>query len=286
MLRTIPITALAALLCCGAWAQTAADSPAFEVASVKPSPPPEGGPNGFFRVAMDGGPGTQDPTRIDYRNVSMSILVSKAYGLNYWQLSGPDWINIENYDIAAKVPPGTTKEQLKLMLQNLLAERFKLQVHRETKDFPMYFLTVGKGGPKLKPHVDMPPPVDADKPMPDSPSPIKMGPDGYPILPPGTTMASTRGRARIRIDNQNLAWLVGQISGQLHAPVQDDTGLKGQYDISLYWSSQPLSAQPGADTGPDLIAAVQEQLGLKLEKKKGPVEILVIDHVEKVPTGN
>ena len=283
MTRTILIAALPVLACCSSWAQPAGDSPTFEVASVKPSPPPEGGPLGFFRVSADGGPGTNDPTRIDYRNMSMGNLVVRAYGIKHFQLSGPDWINSEMYDIVAKVPPGATKEQFSLMLQNLLVERFKLQIHRETKDLPMYYLGVAKTG-KLKPHAEAPPPADADKPPADAPRPIKTDQDGYPVLRPGTTMAAMNGKARLQVDDKDLAWLVAQLSAQLGAPVHDDTGLKGQYDFALYWSTRPPAAD--ADTGPDLFAAVTEQIGLKLEKKKGPVEILVIDHAEKVPTAN
>lgn len=110
MTRTILIAALPVLACCSSWAQPAGDSPTFEVASVKPSPPPEGGPVGFFRVSAGGGPGTKDPTRIDYRNMSMGNLVVRAYGIKHFQLSGPDWITSEMYDIVAKVPLGATKE--------------------------------------------------------------------------------------------------------------------------------------------------------------------------------
>ena len=99
-------------------------------------------------------------------------------------------------------------------------------------------------------------------------------------------MAMTKDRFRYQKNDADLAWLAEMLSDRLEAPVRDDTGLRGRYDIGLYWSARPLSVQPAAGAGPDLIAAVQEQLGLKLEKKKGPVEILVIDHAEKVPTGN
>jgi uncharacterized protein (TIGR03435 family) len=94
------------------------------------------------------------------------------------------------------------------------------------------------------------------------------------------------GMGRLRLANADLAQLVTRLAAQLGEPVKDDTGLEGKYDIALFWSERPPGAEMDADAGPDLVAALQEQLGLKLERKKGPVEILVIDHAEKVPTGN
>lgn len=284
MRRTIPIGALAALFCCGAWAQAAADSPVFDAASVKLSPPTEPGQVVFGK--MGAGPGSQDPTRIDYRRVSIDILVARAYGVDQWQLFGPDWTKRGQYDIVAKLPPGTTKEQFQTMLRNLLAERFKLQVHRETKDLTGYSLTLGKSGPKLKSHPAAPPPADEDKSAPTGFTLPKTGADGYPILTKEVNMATMDGKSRKRWDNADIGELVETLSAYLRAPVNDETGLRGRYDIDLYWLSQTTSAQSESDTGPDLFAAVQQQLGLKLEKKKLPVEVLVIDHAEQVPTEN
>ena len=284
MTRTIPIAALAALSCCGAWAQPAAETPAFEVASVKPSPPLSRATD--FETRTHGGPGTEDPTRIDFHNYSLLGLVLRAYHLPFWQLSAPDWTMMEHYDVEAKIPPGATEEQFRLMLQRLLAERFKLRVHRETKELPLYSLTVGRNGPKLHPHVEAPP-AGADKPLPDVLGRIKSDADGYPILPKGKTiMVMSNNRARYQWVNTDLAPLVELLADKLGGPVRNDTGLQGKYDIGLFWSMRPLSAQPDADTGPNLFAAVQEQLGLKLEKAKGPVEMVIVDHAEKVPSPN
>jgi uncharacterized protein (TIGR03435 family) len=284
MKRTILLGALCVLRSVTSWAYAADDPPAFEVASVKLSVLPES-TKGFFRVKMDGGPGTSDPTRIDYQNVSMINLITRAYDLNHWQVSGPDWMGLAMYDITARVPAGATREQFRQMLRKLLAKRFNLQVHRDTKELPIYTLTVGKSGSRLKPHTPAPPPDYHDKAEPDAPGPIKTDVDGYPILSRGMSMASTNDRARMQIFDKDLECLVDQLSGQLGAPVTDETGLTGTYDIALYWSSRSPNATD-ADNQPDLIAAVQQQLGLKLERKKGPSEMLVIDHVEKEPTGN
>jgi len=284
MARTVPIAALAALLCYGAWAQPPADSPVFEVASVKLAPPPD--PGRGFSVSFRGGPGSEDPTRIDYRNVSLFNLVTLAYGVERSQISAPDGMGTEKYNIDARVPPGATRAQFRLMLQNLLAERFKLQVHRESKEVLQYSLTVSRNGPKLKPHVEAPPPTDANQPPPGVQGPPKTDSSGYPILRRGMGMAIMNGKARYQADGGELARLVGLLTGQLGAPVKDDTGLQGKYDIALSWLASAPGAEPDSDAGPDLFAAVEEQLGLKLERKKGPVEMLVIDHVEKLPTGN
>jgi uncharacterized protein (TIGR03435 family) len=275
--RTETVLIAAILVCSTGWAQPTA----FEVASVKPLPPTARQGN----VGVLGGPGTADPTRIEYR-LPMTFLVMAAYNISYFQLSGPDWINSEMYDIVAKVPPGATKAQCSLMLQSLLAERFKLQIHREVEDLPTYSLVVAKNGPKLKLHVEAPPPAEPVKPPADVSGPLKTDPDGYPVLRPGAHMANAGGHNRLQIENQDLVWLVEELSSQLGRPVKDETGLKGHYDFALYWLSEYLLATAGPGSGPDLIAAVQEQLGLKLEEKKGPVESIVIDHVEKAPTEN
>jgi uncharacterized protein (TIGR03435 family) len=251
--------------------------PAFEVASVKPSPPP--GPSAGFATRADGGPGTPDPTRIDYRNLPLSSLIGQAYGLDHWQLSAPEWMAVEKYDIAAKVPPGATEEQFRLMLQRLLAERFKLRVHRGKQEMPMYSLTAARSGPRLKSHAGAPPVVDTDGPKRPS-----RDSNGYPILPLPNGMMTMGGKSRLQTDDAPLAQLARYLSSYLGAPVRDDTGLEGKYDIGLFWVSRDSGWE--TDSGPDLFAALQEQLGLKLEKKKGPVEILAIDHAEKVPTGN
>jgi uncharacterized protein (TIGR03435 family) len=274
-MRTL-LVPVVAVLACGAL--RADDPAAFEVASVKPSVKPPNGSQGWTMVKMSGGPGTPDPTRIDYQNVSMNNLITRAYGISHWQLSGPDWMGGENFDITAKVPAGATREQFAAMLQNLLAERFKLQVHRESKEMAMYSLTVGKSGLKLKPHVEKQPAAADEK---AEPGPVKKDAEGYPILSGGMTIASSGGKARLRDSDKDIAWLIGQLSGQLGAPVSDDTGLKGHFDIELYWASGQ-----GDDGSPDLAEAVARQLGLKLEKKKGPIETMVVDHVERVPLGN
>jgi uncharacterized protein (TIGR03435 family) len=197
------------------------------------------------------------------------------------------------FDFTAKIPPGTTKEAFRLMLQNLLADRFKMAVHREKKQMQVYELTVAKNGPKFKEAVPKDAPQD-DGP----PQRLQRDSDGFPILAAGTTMAAIPGHARMQSANQPIAWFIEMLSGQLQGPVVDATGLKGKYDFVLSWayadrgssSAEPAAGAPPAaeleEYRPALLTAIQSQLGLKLREKKGLAEVLVVDHIEKAPTGN
>src|ERR1035438_4799324 len=191
MQRAILAAGLIIFISCTAFGQAAAESPTFEVASVKPAEPQ---PPGQMRIRMSGGPGTADPGQLTYTNVALKDVLMNAYGVKGDQINGPKWLDSERFDIAAKIPEGATKEQFKLMLQNLLAERFKLTLHHETKELPMYALVVGKGGSKLKESVDEdaatpqgaaappPPPPGRDE---AGPVRLKMDADGMPKPPSG-----------------------------------------------------------------------------------------------------
>lgn len=303
----------------------------FEVASIKASPPPG---NGRIMVGSRGGPGTNDPGRITYSNANLRMLIVNAYGLKFNQIrGGPDWLNTMRFDIAAKVPAGATKDQVKAMLQNLLTDRFKLTVHRETREMPMYALVVGSKGPKLKGSsvVDTPAAAPAapepgrgDAPPPPLPNQLgrlRIGADGCPETPPfapgrgGSFMMITPNGACMISNGQTMAGFADELSSHFDRVVVDQTGLKGKFDLRLRYdpSSIPgggemgmmMKADPPAggphggggdiergpapqerEQPPGIFAALQEQLGLKLEPKKGPVELLVIDHLEQTPTEN
>jgi uncharacterized protein (TIGR03435 family) len=324
MRRTI---LLAILITAGGFAQTA-EKLSFEVASIKPAPPPAAG---MMRVMMGGGPGTNDPGRINFMNVNLKMILTRAYNVKAYQISGPGWLDTERFDIAAKIPEGATKEQFLLMLQGLLAERFKLKLHREKKDLPAYALIVGKNGPKLKESsaeagVDTfnaaapppPPPPGAGTFTAGVRGPLPMGKDGFPQMPPGRGgmfIMMNGGRARLNANQQTMAGLADMLMGQLDRPVLDMTELTKKYDITLEWAPEgrpmgmmgggmpppppppgggpgggeiglPGPSAPDGQAGPSIFTAVQEQLGLKLEARKAPVEILVIDGGEKVPSEN
>src|SRR5580698_8560874 len=138
-----------------AWGQS--PSPTFEVASVKPSAPMS--PNGgrFIVGGNRGGVGAKDPTRYTCNNCTLMMLLSQAYDVKSYQLTAPGWMNSDRFDISAKIPEGTTKEQVMVMVQNLLIERFQMAIHRDKKEMQGYDLVVAKGGPKLTEHVEEPP---------------------------------------------------------------------------------------------------------------------------------
>jgi uncharacterized protein (TIGR03435 family) len=316
ILGTVVAIGLAGL---GAFGQDKDAKLTFEVASIKPSAPPDGR---GMRVWMTGGPETPDPGRWTTENFSLASLVTLAYNLKRYEYSGPSWMDTERFDIVAKVPLGATKEQFRVMLQNLLVERFKLTFHNEKKEMQVYELMVAKNGPKLKESVEEPPSAEAAKaggpdagalgapPPPPPPPPggvmprITMDKEGFPVLPGGMAgrgpmTIMMNGRARTQAFRQSSQQIADMLSNQIGKPVTDATGLKGKYDFKLQWAADsmgrmpppPPGAEGGApsppeDSGPTIYAAIQDQLGLKLEQKKGQVEMLVVDHAEKVPTEN
>jgi uncharacterized protein (TIGR03435 family) len=284
---------LCLLAACAAYGQ----SPAFEVASIKPTPRPEGG---GMRVGTTGGPGTKDPGRWTCENMSFSNLVSMAFELKAFELNAPAWTNDERFNINAKVPEGATKEMFRAMLQNLLIERFGLRVHRESKEMQGFELVVMKGGPKFKESEPEPPKEAGSDQAARPPAPMmrpSIGKDGFPVMPPGASgTIMMNGRARQQWMRQPMESIARNLSYQAGKPVSDATGLKGNYDVSLYWLTESLGAAPppppeagpGAPevSGPNLFTALQEQLGLKLEPRKVSIQVLVVDQAAKVPTEN
>ena len=262
----------------------------FEVASIKPSPP--AGPGGFRRVGCNGGPGSTDPGLYNCTNFNISNLVGSAFHLNPYQLPSADYGDNAMYEISAKVPPGTTKEQFDEMLRNLVIERFKLAYHFEKKEMQVYDLTVARGGLKMK---ESPPADAAPEARGDSADAASARPkpglqaDGYPdVRPPRrgqSSMTMTQGRAKWVVSEGTLERITSMIGVQLGGPVTDSTNLKGKYDFTLSWAS---GERPSGDDSPapSLVEAVQEQLGLKIERKKGMVDVFVIDHLEKKPIEN
>ena len=208
----------------------------FEVASIKPTATKDGS------FTFDFPPGG----RFTGRNLTLQNLLRIAYELENYQISGgPSWINSAGFDIQAKAATG--KAEVRQMVQSLLADRFQLAVHRETRQLPIYALVVGKTGPKLQPAASSAVPARSQK----------MG--------------------RLITPKMSMTELANILTFDLKRPVKDETGLKGDFAFTLEWA-------PGlgeSDDGPSLFAAVQEQLGLKLLSTKGPIEVLVIDHVEK-----
>lgn len=289
MRRSVMGVSLSVFAACVAWSQ--ANPPAFEVASIKQAAPQT---MGRMMVRMGG-----DPGRVDYANVSLKDVMARAYEVKRYQINGPSWMDSERYDITAKVPDGVPKEQIPAMLRVLLAERFKMAAHKETKEQPVYALIVGKNGPKLTKSEDSPE---------GAPPRTMVAPDGGKIQAPKGAMmmemGGPGGNARMKAVGVDLGRFSDMLSGMLDRPVLDMTGVTGNYDISLDVSMEELAGMkrmavggPGPGAGPDhgpapegapsasIFQAIQ-QLGLKLDPRKAPVEFVIIDRADKVPTEN
>jgi uncharacterized protein (TIGR03435 family) len=255
----------ALLLAAAGLGQTAPAQPAFEVASIKPAPPltPELMRSGRLHLGV-----RIDKAIADFGGVSLTDLIARAYRVKSFQVSGPDWMNAARFDILAKLPEGASMDSVPEMLQALLADRFQLKLHRDSKEFPVYALIVGKGGAKLPPK-----PADYDS------------------------------TARNKLRPMTMENYAGLLSTVVDRPVVDQTGLKGEYMVSmdvmvhaLQSRVKAMAARQAAAMGgggptdaasdpsdSDTFRAVQA-LGLKLEPQKLPMPLLVIEHLEKTPT--
>ena len=282
------LSLLAGVLPCHAQNANGADGKplAFEVVSIRLSPPAKAMPQ--FGPTADG-----------YHAIGLPVLVSilqaelptgageSAYFTNDRILNAPDWVRSERYDIEAKVPeadlaewhkPGAQPAMMHAMLRAMLVERFKLTLHRETKESPVYTLVLAKGGPKMK---------DSN---PDTPHPSGIA------MPGGTVMVPDQNGQLLNFYGASMSSLALVLSNFAGRPVVDQTGLKGKYDFSLdrttVMAARNEMGAAGAappplagDSAPSIFTAVQEQLGLKMVSGKSSVETLVLDHIEK-PTGN
>ena len=256
---------------------TPTKKPAFDIASIKRNTAPEGNRS----------LGDQPGGRFVASRVTLRRIIQYAYRDNQQFLGGPDWLDTDRWDIEAKAPEGMVPmranpinvdvpDTIALMLQSLLEDRFKLKAHRETRELPLFELTVAKGGAKVKLSEDQ-----------TAPTALAAG--------NGTRGgASTRGgidlgRNKLEGHAQPINLLAAAL-GALYAgrPVVDKTGLKGLYDIKLQWTpdsglAAPVNPgeAPAAPSGPSLFSALEEQLGLKLESSKGPLPVLVIDSIDR-----
>ena len=220
------------------------------------------------------------PSGYNSVNLSLKSMISQAYGIKQDLISGGEgWVSTTGFDVEAKVAPADvdalkklTGEQRRSMLKPLLAERFKLKVHTETKVLPIYELVVAKGGPKLTESAVVPPP-DPDAPKPD---PAKLDIAKMSKMPGSMRM----GPGELTAYGMSIQSLAGSLSGAVHRTVVDKTELKGRYDLALKYAPEDGSPAAADTSLPSLFTAVQEQLGLRLQASKGDVETLVIDHAE------
>lgn len=250
------------LFAAGAFAQA---PPAFEVASIKPAPPitPESFRKGPPHLGVK-----IDDARADYGGMSIEGLIAYAYRVKTYQITGPDYIKSERFDILAKLPEGATKDQGPEMMQALLASRFKLVLHRESKEFPVYAMVAGKNGVKLTPK-----------------------PDDYV---PG----QNKGFGTLTMES-----LASMMNTGDDRPVVDQTELKGLYLVPMQSvmnmlmtrakaraeqsaASRNGGATAASDPADSGVFALVQEFGLKLEPRKLPLPYLTVDHVEKAPTEN
>jgi uncharacterized protein (TIGR03435 family) len=216
-------------------AQTSPTRLAFEVASIKPSR----ATGGFSANHNQGG--------LTATNASLRNLIKMAYALRNYQLGGaPGWLDADRFDIVARAPAGAAASQINAMLQSLLAERFKLTLHRETKAVQGYSLVAARSGPKL-------------------------------TASASGTRNFNSSRGSILAQMLTVPQLADALSYRLDCPIVDRSGIPGAFDLKLEWSD---------DEGPTIFTALQEQLGLKLEAARVPAEMMVIDHVDRQPAEN
>ncbi len=254
MKRLFATLVLSVCASCVAAAQSAA--PQFEVASVKPT---NSGPQGVWNEGSH--------ERVRMLNWSLKSIVAQAYGVKDHDVFGPTWIEFEHFEIIAKISPEIAKlperarwKQIGAMTQALLADRFKLEVHRATREMPVYVLIPTKGG-------------------------LKLGEIGAPS---DDWVRAQLGRGSLVAKQMPTAQLISILGGILHREVLDESGIQGVFDIALEWAPDDVAANPATSRAadkPSIFTALQEQAGLKLESRKVPMEVVVVNRAER-PSGN
>jgi uncharacterized protein (TIGR03435 family) len=231
-----------------------AQQPAFDVASIKPA-------GGQRQLGAD--LRFQPGGRLHITNLPVSVLIREVFSVKHYQVSGgPSWLDSDQFDIEARADGDPSSEQMLVMLRNLLETRFRLKVHKENREGAIYALVVAKSGHKLKePEKD------------DKPAYIRSGRTGSP---------SENALTYLLWGHKASMPLIAESLGErLGRPGVDRTGIAGEFDFKLEYAAD--DSKP--ENGPSIFAALQEQLGLKLESTRGPIETLIIDHAEK-PSAN
>ena len=285
-----------------AYAQRPAPAITFEAASVKVPPPRV--LTGPTKMGCSGGPGTADPGRFACTNGMLSELVRRAFDLQSSQMVPGNMAGLmtgfsiavgqtyqHGFDIEARIRAGATPDEFRAMLQNLLIDRFKLAYHFEKKDSDAYDLLIAKNGPKLK----------ETEPQPASPSAQSRPAAGcLAVQGPSGSVAGVHGMGStlcVAGTAAPMSEVAKCLGGMVGHTVTDATGLKGLYDVSLIITNDALEAPSGdgplssngrsiGGGGTNIFSAIQDQLGLRLEKKKGSLDLFLIDHIEKTPAEN
>ncbi len=262
-MRSSVVLSVAAVMGCAAYGQKPSPQPAFEVASVKPAAVREE-PAGMSRSTGMPPQGFSNPGLVNYSNVSLDGVLSRAYDLLPGKIVGPSWLDTERYDIVARVPKDAPAGQIPLMLQNLLAERFRMRAHWETKQTSGFALVVGKSGPKLTKST---------------------------LEDPTRHSLMVNGSGHLAWKGETLDGFANSLSVDLGKPVENKTGIEGIFDITIDAAPDSL---PGLHFGtpseesaslPSIFAAVRK-LGLELEPRQVTLKQLIVDSAQKIPTPN
>lgn len=238
--------------------QPATPQPAFDVASIRLS---QGGGRGEIRGGPNflRGPVQITPDSVIVRGATLKALIAWSNAAKEFQVTGPDWLGSERFDIVAKAAGSSTEDQLQAMMRTLLAERFKLTLHQTTKEMQAYVLVLGKGGSKL----------------------VESASEGESEIQPD------QKRMQLTILRTPISQLTDLLYNVLRTPIVDETGLKGRYDLNVNVAKYVAMSTDGAPDPIGLIqTALQEELGLKMESRKMPIDLFVVDHVEKSATEN
>jgi bla regulator protein blaR1 len=244
-------------------------APSFEVASIKRNVSDEVG--GYVRI--------EEGARFNAANATLNLIIRQAYGIQAFQVANlPDWVNTERYDIRAKAPDGVEVfANMPQLLRSLLKERFGLQAHTEPRELPVYDLVVARSDRRLGPKVSR---ASFDCGARTTGAPPPRGPSGEELC------SITQGPGRLTVRGYSMARFAGSLVTPVQRMVVDKTGLTGPWNLEvLYTPDQPVALNgaivPPNPDAPSLFTAVQEQLGLKLESSRGPVEVLVIDRINR-----
>ncbi len=293
-MKVIPLLIPAGLVLGTAFAQAPPARLEFEVTSVKAAPPIVAGP-GHVSIGMH-----IDGAQVHFDGFALKDYIRMAYRVKPYQVMGPDWIDSQRFQIDAKLPAGATREQVPEMLQALLADRFHLKFHNESKEFPVYALEVAPGGTKLKDVTDPTEAVDTKAPTEVQ---AQGGPGGVGVSLPG-------GASYTFADNKfvgkklTMQYLTDTLTRFMDRPVVDMTGLNGKYDLTIPLTEEdyrtmlirsalsagvalPPQALQLLDNASDAsLYAGLHALGLKLEQRKAPLPVLAVDSISKTPTEN
>ncbi len=309
---------LAALAASAAFAQAPAAPLAFEVATIKPAEPitPAQIQSGKVHLGL-----SVDAARVDIGYMSLYDLIAAAYKVKAYQVEGPDSLKSQRFDILAKMPAGATKDDVPVMLQALLKERFKLEFHHDKKEHSVSALIAGKGGPKMK-EAEPDEPVKEGEPAPlakgetvvgagDSTVRIKSSANGTSGVATSAKTGAVKysvspdGMVHYEYSKLDMPTLCDALSRFVGTPVIDMTDLQAKYQVALDFSAQdliavarkagidiPAGAAPAppageaSDPGSTSLFGAIQRLGLKLESRKLPIDVIVVDRAEKMPTDN